>query len=306
MKSVDFHPTQPWILSTLHSGTANILDYQIKAVVKSFLATTVPVRTGKFIARKGWIVCGSDDKFIRVFDHDTTEEVKAFEAHEDFIRSFAVHPTLPYLLSGSDDKLIKVWDWEKDWTCAQVFDGHAHYVMQVVFDPNLDSLAFASASLDKTIKIWSLGASEPSSTLEGHSKGINCIDYLTGDDGKAFLTSGSDDKTAKVWDSGSRSCVQTLEGHAHNVSAVCFHPELRIIISGSEDGTVRIWDADTYRLQRTLSYELSRAWAIGYLTNSTRVAIGFDEGTIMVDLGCEESLGSLSNHGEAVQVNNSS
>ena len=41
--------------------------------------------------------------------------------------------------------------------------------------------------------------------------------------------------------------VQTLEGHTHNISAVCFHPELPIILTGSEDGTVRVWHATTYR-----------------------------------------------------------
>lgn len=51
----------------------------------------------------------------------------------------------------------------------------------------------------------------------------------------------------QVWDYQTKSCVQTLEGHSHNVSAVCFHPELPIILTGSEDGTVRIWHATTYR-----------------------------------------------------------
>lgn len=51
----------------------------------------------------------------------------------------------------------------------------------------------------------------------------------------------------QVWDYQTKSCVQTLDGHTHNVSAVCFHPELPIIITGSEDGTVRIWHSTTYR-----------------------------------------------------------
>ena len=40
----------------------------------------------------------------------------------------------------------------------------------------------------------------------------------------------------KVWDYQNKSCVQTLEGHSQNVSVVCFHPELPVILSGSEDG----------------------------------------------------------------------
>ena len=46
-----------------------------------------------------------------------------------------MHPTLPYLLSSSDDMLIKLWDWDKGWMCTQIFEGHSHYVMQVLRPP---------------------------------------------------------------------------------------------------------------------------------------------------------------------------
>ena len=52
----------------------------------------------------------------------------------------------------------------------------------------------------------------------------------TGD--RPYLVSGADDKVAKVWDYQTKACVQTLEGHSHNVSAVCFHPELPVILTG--------------------------------------------------------------------------
>lgn len=48
--------------------------------------------------------------------------------------------------------LIKLWDWDKNWQCSQVFEGHTHYVMMIVLNPK-DNNQFASASLDKTIKV---------------------------------------------------------------------------------------------------------------------------------------------------------
>ena len=111
------------------------------------------VRSAKFIARKQWVVAGADDMFIRVYNYNTMDKVKVFEAHTDYIRCVAVHPTLPYVLSSSDDMLIKLWDWEKGWICTQIFEGHSHYVMQVTFNPK-DTNTFASASLDRTIKVY--------------------------------------------------------------------------------------------------------------------------------------------------------
>lgn len=110
------------------------------------------VRAAKFIVRKQWIVAGGDDMFIRVYNYNTMDKVIQFEAHTDYIRSLAVHPTLPYVLSSSDDMFIKLWDWDKGWTCKQVFEGHSHYVMQITINPK-DNNTFASASLDRTIKV---------------------------------------------------------------------------------------------------------------------------------------------------------
>ncbi|KAJ6808352.1 coatomer subunit beta'-1-like isoform X2 [Iris pallida] len=267
-------------------------------MAKSFEVTELPVRSAKFIARKQWVVAGADDMFIRVYNYNTMDKVKVYEAHTDYIRCVAVHPTLPYVLSSSDDMLIKLWDWEKGWICTQIFEGHSHYVMQVTFNPK-DTNTFASASLDRTIKIWNLGSPDPNFTLDAHLKGVNCVDYFTGGD-RPYLITGSDDHTAKVWDYQTKSCVQTLEGHTHNVSSVCFHPELPIIITGSEDGTVRIWHATTYRLENTLNYGLERVWAVGYLKGSRRVVIGYDEGTIMIKLGREEPVASMDSSGKII------
>lgn len=87
-------------------------------------------------------------------------------------------------------------------------------------------------------KVWQLGSNSPNFTLEGHEKGVNCVDYYHAGD-KPYLISGADDRLVKIWDYQNKTCVQTLEGHAQNISSVAFHPELPILLTGSEDGTVR-------------------------------------------------------------------
>eukprot|EP00878_Enallax_costatus_P025093 GHUV01026814.1.p1 GENE.GHUV01026814.1~~GHUV01026814.1.p1 ORF type:complete len:321 (+),score=98.35 GHUV01026814.1:95-1057(+) len=283
IKGVDLHPTEPWLLANLYNGNLYLWNYNDSTLVKSFEVTELPVRAAKFIARKQWVVCGADDMQLRVYNYNTMDKIKQFEAHTDYIRSIAVHPVLPYVLTSSDDMLIKLWDWDKGWACCQVFEGHSHYVMQVVFNPK-DTNTFASASLDRTVKVWSLGQPMPNFTLEGHEKGVNCVDYFTGGD-RPFLVSGADDRLIKVWDYQTKHCVHTLEGHAHNISAVAFHPELPIILSASEDGTVKMWHATTYRLENTLNYGMERVWAVGVMKGSNNVAFGFDEGVSVVKIG---------------------
>lgn len=287
VKSVDLHPTEPWILLGLYSGTLSIWNYQTQAIEKSFKITESPVRSAKFIACKQWIVAGSDDKFIRIYNYNTLEKVKEFEAHADFIRSVVVHPTRPFVLSASDDKLIKLWDWEKDWECSKIFEGHSHYVMQVAFNPK-ETNTFASASLDCTIKVWNLDSPNSHLTLKGHSKGVNCVEFHLSD-AKPYLISGSDDQTAKVWDyQDGTNCVQTLEGHTHNITAVCVHPEIPVVITCSEDNSVRIWNATTYRFENAWNIELGRVWAIGCMKSSSQIVIGCDTGTIVGKIICSD------------------
>ncbi|PWN50666.1 putative SEC27-coatomer complex beta subunit [Violaceomyces palustris] len=303
VKSLDFHPTEPWLLAGLYTGSVNIWNYETGAIVKSFEVTQVPVRCVKFIARKNWFVAGSDDFQLRVFNYNTHEKVANFEAHPDYIRCLAVHPTGSYVLTGSDDMTIKLWDWEKNWRHVQTFEGHTHYIMNLCFNPK-DSNTFASSCLDRTVKVWTLGSNVANFTLDAHDKGVNYVEYYHGAEKPYMLTTG-DDRTVKVWDYLSKSCVQTLTGHTSNVSFAVFHPSLPLIISGSEDGTVKLWHSNTYRLESTLDYGLERVWCCAYKRNGNDFAIGYDEGAVVVKLGKEEPSASMDGAGKVVWAKNS-
>ena len=67
-------------------------------------------------------------------------------------------------------------------------------------------------------KVWQLGSNQPNFTLEGHEKGVNCVDYYHGGD-KPYIISGADDRLVKIWDYQNKTCVQSLDGHAQNISA---------------------------------------------------------------------------------------
>lgn len=327
---MDLHQTDPWVLAALYSGNVMIWDYESGSLAKSFEVSELPVRCAKFICRKQWFVAASDDMRMRVFNYNTMEKVKEFEAHADYIRCLEVHPSLPYVLSSSDDMTIKLWDWDRGFECTQMFEGHNHYVMQVKINPK-DTNTFASASLDRSIKVWGLGSHVPHYTLEGHERGVNCVDYYPSGD-KPYILSGADDRTVKIWDYQvsiidwlaiemgnntfvstscflesflqTKSIVHTLEGHTHNVCSVMFHPKLPIIASASEDGTVRIWQSTTYRSETTLNYGMERAWALAASPSSNKLAIGFDEGCVCIELGSDDPVASMDTTGKVVWATN--
>lgn len=182
---------------------------------------------------------------------------------------------------------------------VQVFEGHGHYVMGIAINPK-DPNTFASACLDRTVKIWSLGSATPNFTLEAHeAKGVNFIDYYPQSD-KPYLLTTSDDRTVKVWDYTTKALIATLEGHTSNVSFAVYHPELPVIVSGSEDGTIKIWHSSTYRLEQSLNYGLERAWCVAYQKGKNGVALGFDDGAVVISMGREEPAVSMDAGGKVL------
>lgn len=300
VKCVDFHPTEPWVLSALYSGHIYVWDYNTQTLVKQFeVCGNLPVRCAKFIARKQWIVCGTDEMMIAVYNYNSLERVQQIEAHSDYVRCVAVHPTQSFVLSCADDMTTKLWDWDKGWKCVQTFEGHAHYVMQAVWNPK-DPHIFATASLDRNIKVWgTTGGGAAHFTLSGHQKGVNCLEYSPSGD-KPYIISGSDDKTVRVWDYQTKQCVQVLSGHTANVSTVMMHPQLPIIMTGSEDGTARVWHSSTYRLESTLNYLLERCWSVTALKGGNEVALGYDQGTVVLKLGSDMPVVSMTTQGKVV------
>lgn len=48
----------------------------------------------------------------------------------------------------------------------------------------------------------------------------------------------------QIWDYHSGTLVDTLK---ENISTVCSHPELPVLITGSNDGRVLVWTTSTFR-----------------------------------------------------------
>ena len=61
----------------LYTGNVVITHVDTGAVIKTFEVTEVPVRCVRFIARRNWFVCGSDDFHLRIFNYNTGEKVTA-------------------------------------------------------------------------------------------------------------------------------------------------------------------------------------------------------------------------------------
>jgi WD40 repeat protein len=85
----------------------------------------------------------------------------------------------------------------------KTLEGHEAPVLGLAFSP--DGRLLASASADRTIRLWDTGAWEPVRTLSGHDGPVNKLAFTP--DGRTLL-SASDDKTARVWNVPSGELVR--------------------------------------------------------------------------------------------------
>ncbi|KAI5687160.1 WD domain [Leishmania braziliensis] len=302
VKMVDMHPKEPIFIAALYSGGINLYNYQTQALVRSFdTGTGLPVRCVRFIPRLQSFVCGCDDMNVRVFNYHTMERTKIFQAHDDYIRCVAVHDQLPLVLTCADDMTIRQWDWSKGWTLQITYEGHQHFCMAIAFNPK-DSSAFASASMDCTIKVWRINTPIPNYQLEGHEDGVNCVEFYPRGD-KPYLLSGSDDRTVRLWDYQTKACLQVFSFHDENVASVLFHPDLPVIYSISESDHIAAFSTETFRLLYSCSHsDMGRGWSLTAKRYTNMLIAGFDNGVRAYKVGVDKPVFSMDANGRVLVV----
>ena len=140
-----------------------------------------------------------------------------------------------------------------------------------------DGMLVASASADKTVRLWDSTTGAARRTLEGHSNGVCGVAFSP--DGK-LVASASGDKTVRLWDSATGAARRTLEGHSDWVQAVAFSPDGKLVASASQDKTVRLWDSTTGAARRTLESHSDWVEAVAFSPDGKLVASASRDKTV--------------------------
>ncbi|KAI9655416.1 MAG: hypothetical protein M1829_000652 [Trizodia sp. TS-e1964] len=181
-------------------------------------------------------------------------------------------------------------------SCLQTLEGHSNGVYSVAFSHNDKQLA--SASDDKTLKIWDTASGSCLQTLEGHGNWVNSVAFSHDD---KQLASASDDKTLKIWDTASGSCLQTLEGHSKGVNSVAFSHDDKQLASASYDKTLKIWDTASGSCLHTLEGHRNVVYSVAFSHDDKQLASASYDKTLKIwDTASGSCLQKLEGHGNWV------
>ena len=171
-----------------------------------------------------WLASGSKDHEARIwklnFTNDQKHELSCFailKGHTGSVSAIAmprktVGNRPPFVITGSDDRTVKCWDMSTGTTTTpftprSMYTQKAHDKDINSIDISSDDKLFATASQDRTVKIFSVEDGQTIGVLKGHRRGVFSAKFSATE---RVLVSGSGDSTVKLWSLTDFTCLKVL------------------------------------------------------------------------------------------------
>ncbi|KAK7846318.1 notchless protein like protein [Quercus suber] len=258
-------------VSASKDGDARIWDIVTKKCVICLSGHTLAITCVKW-GGDGVIYTGSQDCTIKVWETSQGKLIRELKGHGHWVNSLALsteyvlrtgafdHTGKQYsspeemkkvalerynkmkgnaperLVSGSDDFTMFLWEPFVSKHPKTRMTGHQQLVNHVYFSP--DGQWVASASFDKSVKLWNGATGKFVAAFRGHVGPVYQISWSAD---SRLLLSGSKDSTLKVWDIRTQKLKQDLPGHEDEVYAVDWSPDGEKVASGGKDRVLKLW-----------------------------------------------------------------
>ncbi|MBO3459546.1 CHAT domain-containing protein [Aetokthonos hydrillicola Thurmond2011] len=196
-----------------------------------------------------------DGKIIATASKDTTVKLWSLDGKQlDTLKGTMEFTSVKFSPNGkilaatsTSDNNVHVWslDHFKKPEKIQTLSGHKDWVWNVSFSP--DSEAIATASKDKTVKIWRLRDKE----LQFLPDDNIYVGTFNQSDGK--IATANINNTAKIW---SRDGEELQHFTVDNqITTMSFSPDSQKIVTAQKNGTVTLWNNNGQKIRALCSHK---------------------------------------------------
>ncbi|KAG2343264.1 WD40 repeat-like protein [Suillus weaverae] len=233
--SMALSPSGKTVASGCDDGKVRLWDVETRKVIAKWAGHTSVVCALCWSADGNQVASGSWDGTARVWDVESGKNVLTIKTRHDWVRAVTYSPDATKIATdGRDEDAVKIWDakrgkllktlkhnnqvyslaWTLDgkklitgsygsirifdtatWQEIAILEGHTHLVYAISLSQNERLLA--SASVDKTARLWNLETNLQVGPPLQHENVVRCAALSL--DGKLLVTT-CEDENAYTWD----------------------------------------------------------------------------------------------------------
>ena len=249
---------------------------------------------------------GSKDHMVRLWNVGRKECIAFGKGHVSAVTSVAFAPrkNAPFIVSGGQDRALRIWD------VSAALESHAKakknntedenngenqvirmpaIAATVAHDKPINGVAVspnhllvASASADRTAKLWKMPDLLCAGVCRGHKRGVWAVAFSDAD--KSVATAGGD-KIIRLWDCSNTTgsdlpCLKSFESHSGAVLAVKFLSSGQQLASVGGDGKLLVWNNKNGLAVKEFEAHEDKAWAMARGGDGAYIATGGADGSL--------------------------
>ncbi|KAF7824656.1 WD40 repeat-containing protein HOS15-like [Senna tora] len=216
IRSLKWNKNGDYLVTGSSDRSAIVWDVKSENMKQQFKFHSGPILDVDWLNNESFATC-SKDTFIYVCKIGKNQPLRAFAGHQGEVNCVRWDPTSSFLASCSNDKTAKIWSM----ICHRYIRDLREHSMGVFSirwspcgpgtnNPN-HKLTLASASFDKTVKLWDIEHGKSICTLHGHRDPVYSIAFSPNGE---YLASGSPDNSVHIWSLKDGKIVKTYSGNA--------------------------------------------------------------------------------------------
>lgn len=285
-----------WLAIARH-GVVEILDAKTHkprrklAEIKGAVTDLAVSNDGKLLAAAGGEPGVRGDAVV--WNTQTWQAVANLQGHGDSLYAVAMSPDGNHLATGGYDRDIKLWsistvgrtfksvgDGLKN-RPAMTLKGHNGPIHDLAFHPAGKLLA--SASGDRTVKLWDVATGKRLDTLGQPEKDQYAVAFTP--DGKQVVAGGVDNRI-RVWaitrggKEGANPLLYARFAHESAILRLAFSPDGKRLVSSSEDHTIKLWETGKYTQLRSIKKQSDWVTGLAVSPNGKTLHVGRLDGSL--------------------------